>query len=301
MAKKSQRRKAKASTQKQSGAEEKPWAVEEISENVHVIRYKFRSGFEEYVLLASDIHYDNPHCNRKLFKKHLDEARERNAPIIMPGDVLCLMQGKYDPRKTQSGLRKEHRVEDYLDAVIETTAKDFDPYKDLIALMGEGNHETSVRTRQGVDMIKRLARELGTFKGGYRGWVRFIFEHEGGGHRQSKTMWYTHGSGGGGPVTKGVIKSNRAAAMVDGADIIVRGHIHEAWTLDAPKFALSSSHNPYHKSVLHIQCPTYKDEIESGASGWANEKGFPPKPLGGWWLKFTSQSNIVRVTAERAD
>jgi hypothetical protein len=31
------------------------------------------------------------------------------------------------------------------------------------------------------------------------------------------------------------------------------------------------------------------------------EKEFPPKPLGGWWLKFTVNSNQVSMSVERAD
>ena len=39
-----------------------------------------------YYLLISDLHWDNPHCDRALLKRHLDLALERNAVIMVFGD-----------------------------------------------------------------------------------------------------------------------------------------------------------------------------------------------------------------------
>lgn len=285
----------------EQGKQGRTWTLEEKAENVHLIRFTFNAGWEQYVLLASDIHYDNPHCDRALFKKHLEQARERDAPIIIPGDLFCVMQGKFDPRRSLSNVRPEHKTDDYLQAVVETTARDLAPYSDLIALIGYGNHETAITKNNGVDIIRWLCRELGVYRGGYRGFVRFLFEHEGKRSRQSRTMFYSHGAGGGGPVTRGVIKSNRRAAMVRNVDIVLAGHIHESWVLENPQLSLNEQHAVKHRTQFHIQCPTYKDEIGSGAHGWANEKEFPPKPLGGWWLKFSATSKHIRVSVERAD
>jgi len=251
-------------------ASQLPWSIEEKSENVHVIRMNHKSGWEQYILLASDVHFDNANCNRTLFKKHLDQALERQAPIIIHGDLLCLMQGKYDPRKSYDALLPQYKTDDYFGAILEDAIEFLDPYKHLIAVIGYGNHETSVLKRNNVDMIKMLCRNLGCFSGG-------------------------------GPVTKGVGKHNRRATIVRDVDIVVSGHIHESWVLENQQFSLNDQHKIGHKKQLHIQCPTYKDEIGTGAMGWANEKEFPPKPLGGWWLKFTVRSNKVYMSAERAE
>jgi len=301
MAENSQRQKASAKIYKLSDAVNKEWIVQQKSENVHLLRFKYKANWEQYVLLASDIHFDNSHCKRPLFKKHLEQAKERNAPVIIPGDLLCLMQGKYDPRKSYDALLPQYKTDDYFGAIIDDAVKFFEPYKKQLAVIGYGNHETSVLKRSNVDMIRWLCRELGSFRGGYRGFVRFLFQHEAGGSRQKKTMFYTHGAGGGGPVTRGVIKHNRRASMVRDVDIILSGHIHESWVLENEQFALSDQHVIKHKKQLHIQCPTYKDEIGTGAAGWANEKEFPPKPLGGWWLKFSALNNTISVSVERAE
>lgn len=277
------------------------WTVEEKYENSHIIRFKYSAGWEQYVLLASDVHFDNAKCKRKLFKKHLDEALERNAPIIMPGDTLCLMNGKYDPRKSNASLLPQYMTDDYFGAILDDFVEFMEPYKHLIAVIGYGNHETSVLNRNNVDMVKQFCRRLECFYGGYSGWVTFLFEHECGGHRRRKVLRYNHGTGGGGEVSKGALKTNRNNAKTDGVDIFVSGHIHEAWSIETPKHAINNQYKPYHKNVVHIQCPTYKEEIASGAKGWANEREFPPKPLGGWWLKIKGSAHDVKVTTERAD
>ena len=50
--------------------------------NVHI----FKNNFDpKKVLLLSDIHWDNPKCDRVLLKRHLDQAMEMDAKSI---DVL---------------------------------------------------------------------------------------------------------------------------------------------------------------------------------------------------------------------
>jgi hypothetical protein len=53
-----------------------------------------------------------------------------------------------------------------------------------------------------------------------------------GGAKISYRIKYFHGSGGGGPVTKGTIQFNRMSTMVEGADLIWMGHVHEDHELD---------------------------------------------------------------------
>ena len=280
------------------------WTVKPGADgNVHTIKFKYTSDsdFSQYVLLTSDVHFDNAKCDRKLFLKHCELAKERGAPIIVIGDVLDLMQSKTDRRQSKKALRDEHKREDYLDAVIEETTEKLSPYP--FAVISEGNHETAITNRLGTNMIKRLARELGCHAGGYRGFINFAFEkvlENSSGSRQTIKMFYDHGSGGGGPVTKGTIKSARRSDMVDGVDIIASGHIHEAWVLERLKFTERSG-KIYHRTVFHVQCPTYKEEIGSGASGWANENSFPPKPLGGWWINFSLEKKRIKIRLERAD
>lgn len=65
----------------------------------------YTDGWEQWILLTSDWHFDNAHCDLTLLKRDFDEAKRRNAPIMAFGDLFCLMQGRYDPRRSRSGMR----------------------------------------------------------------------------------------------------------------------------------------------------------------------------------------------------
>lgn len=58
------------------------------------------------LLLASDVHFDNPKCRRDIFFRHLNEAKKRGAKVAIFGDLFCLMQGKYDPRRSKKDIIK---------------------------------------------------------------------------------------------------------------------------------------------------------------------------------------------------
>ena len=69
-----------------------PYTIEQTSRNVVTVRFKKVSkGWEQWVLLRSDAHHDNIHCNRDLETAHLKKAKERGALIIDAGDLFCAM------------------------------------------------------------------------------------------------------------------------------------------------------------------------------------------------------------------
>ena len=111
----------------------------------------------------------------------------------------------------------------------------FKPYAKHIALIGYGNHETSVLRHGEFDALQMfvtlLNHECGTDVqlGGYGGAILFGFANGPNANRHTRfAMYYFHGSGGGGPVTKGAINFNRMMTAVEGADAIWMGHVHES-------------------------------------------------------------------------
>lgn len=262
--------------------------------NVHIIKCKNEST---KVLLLSDLHWDNPKCDRDLLKKHLEQAKEQSCPILLNGDTFCLMQGSYDPRKSKSDIRPEHNVNNYLDAVVNDAIEWFKPYAQLIKVIGYGNHETSILKRQETDVIERfvsgLNREAGSniAIGGYGGWVIFRFNLSSQGEEArnrlgSFKLKYFHGSGGAAPVTKGTIQHNRMQTMVEGADGIWMGHVHNDYEVTYTVESLDNRFNVVLKDILMIRTSTYKEEYVQGKGGWHVERGASPKPLGGRWLEL---------------
>lgn len=244
--------------------------------------------WEQWFLLMSDAHWDNPKCERKLLKRHFDQAKERNAGILSFGDWYCLMQGRGDKRHNKDGLRPEHTSGDYINAVVNDSVSWLEPYAESIAMLADGNHETGIRKHLEVDVTDWTARRLEVPRMGYAGFIRFEFKRgksKRGAGGNSYLMYFHHGSGGGGPVTRDTIRTARQNAYVDGADFIVGGHVHERWMMETPLIACTNSGRTYIRNRTHIRCSTYKQEFDL-TGGFHVERSAPPKPLGGWWLRF---------------
>jgi hypothetical protein len=256
--------------------------------NVHLIKATAKSV---KVLLISDCHWDNPHCDRELLASHMDQAVKLGCDILINGDLFCLMQGKYDGRRSKSEIRPEHNNSRYLDSVINTAVEWFKPYAHNIKVVGYGNHETSILRHCETDVIERFVTQLNALTGsnievgGYGGWVIWQF-WRGRTTARSFKLKYFHGSGGGGPVTKGAINFNRMMTAVEGADAIWMGHVHESTEITYTMERVNGHNIVELRDVLNIRTPSYKEEYDGGRKGWHVERGAPPKPLGGRWLEI---------------
>ncbi len=250
-------------------------------------------------LLLSDVHWDNPHCNRALLQQHLDAAKARGAGIMIFGDFFCAMQGKYDPRGAKNNIRPEHDVSNYFDALVDNATEYLLPYRENILLITPGNHETSILKRQETDLTGRLCAALGVERGTYSGWVMLRYRHIN--YSAVKNISYHHGYGGGGPVTKDVIQASRKSVYLPDAHIVVSGHTHDRWIFPIQRVKLNKGGEQMLEEQLHLKLGTYKDEFTDGG-GWAVERGMPPKSMGGVWLntEFTrkKEQTIVRMSAE---
>lgn len=262
----------------------KAYIAEQANDVLTVRMDNVLDGWEQWFLLLSDVHWDNPHCRRDILHRLLGQAKDRKAGVFIFGDLFCLMQGKYDPRASKDSIRPEHQVNNYLDAVVDTAVADFAPYADNLEMVTPGNHETSILKRQETDVIQRFAARLGVRAGGYSGFVRFQFSR-GSSNRHSHVLYFHHGYAGGGPVTRGTIQTSRRSVYLPDPTFLVSGHIHENWVMAVPRVRISSNGRVYQDEQLHIQLPTLKDEYTM-AGGWHVEQGRPPKPLGGAWLHF---------------
>ena len=265
------------------------WSIVEVRPNVHMVNMPYPDKDDQWCLFLSDLHWDNPKCRRDLLARHLDEAVEHDAPIFLIGDTFCAMQGKYDKRSSKIDLRPEHAEGNYLDSLVETAADWFEPYKEHIALIGYGNHETAIQNRHETDLVDRLCSRLRskggiTRAGGYGGWLRFKFtRHKT--KRGSITTYYHHGFGGGGPITKGSIDFSRYM-MHARADIYIAGHVHYRMHFPDVQACLTEKGMVMQKQVDWVRCGTYKDEYVDGALGFHIEKGRGPRPMGGYWCRF---------------
>jgi len=274
----------------------RPWTLEHSDDNVVTVRWSVasRDNWEGWVLVRSDAHHDNSHADHAMERRHLQLAREREAPIVDLGDLFCAMQGKWDKRQSRDALREEYHQGPYLQTLVSEAVRFYGPFADLWAYMGTGNHETSILNRHEFDLTGELVERMNDKWGGnirnngYGGFVRFMFERGTGDAKEKRTlnMRCYHGTGGGGPVTKDTIRLNRLMIEAD-ADIYAFGHTHDKWAMVLHRAGLTRMGRVMQKRILALKCATYKDEWGRGNKGWAIEKGHPPKPLGAWWIKFT--------------
>jgi len=231
-----------------------------------------------------------PTLRHVIVKKHLDEALERNAAIMVFGDFFCAMQGRYDPRRSLDSVRPEHAADNYLDLLVSTAAEFFAPYARNMALLSMGNHEYAVLKNNSRNLLDNLIYRLNTEHGGtislgqHGGWLITRLKQSGK-VRLSHNMWFDHGYGGGGPVTQDVIQTNRRGVYLPDADMIVNGHTHDAWALSRKRHRISTKGVPYNDIVWFVKTPSYKDAF--GAGSWDDRTGKPPKPLGCAWAQLS--------------
>ena len=280
--------------------------IKRLNPQVLDIDHVYKSGWEQWYMLSSDRHWDNPHSDRKLQKQHLDLARERNAKILDFGDLFCVMQGKYDRRSSKNDIRLEHQVDNYLDSVVNTAVDWFSPYADMFALVSEGNHESAIRRHHETDLIERFVTTLNyknktkLTKGLYTGYVRFRFRKDKSNSRLTPLILnFTHGYGGSSPVTKGVIQSNRKALYLPDANFCVSGHIHQSWMMEINRERINHQGSLYIDEQVHVCLPTYKEEYLPGEN-FHREKGRSPKPLGCWFLRFYFENQKIKYEFTRA-
>jgi UDP-2,3-diacylglucosamine pyrophosphatase LpxH len=283
-----------------------PWNITQHAPSVFELRFTQPQGD---VLVVSDLHWDNAHCDRAALKRDLDEAVKRNAPILMIGDTFCLMQGKWDRRKDDSQMRPEHRGGNYFDRIVTTAADWFAPYARNIALITYGNHETSIIQHHETDILQRFDQALRDkcpqyrgHVGAYAGFLKIAVPRKEGPRTQdrkacSKTLAWHHGYGGGGEVTRGLIDNSRTRGQAF-ADIYVSGHIHRR-NLDENVITMldQKNMNILQLTQWFLRAGTYKREDGSHKgemSGWHVEKGHTCRPMGGWWLPFRTSRTTRR-------
>lgn len=265
----------------------------QLKPNVHKLHYTVKSGEQLFTFHASDLHFDSKHCRRDLLIKHLDRTKEMGGFVFFYGDIFDVMGTFQDPRSKAQDIRKEYLTsKPYLDSIVEDAFEFFRPYKDIILLMGRGNHETIIQKRHDTDILDRLAfllRQDGgvTLTGGYSGYVLFSFTHKGT-VRSSQRLAYHHGGGGNAQRSKGILHSQLDAMVYSDADIIVSGHDHNK--LHDPSnvsYNCDNKGNIKFRQIDWLKLGSYKrNEIDPLMGGWEVEKKFMPKEMGGYFIEF---------------
>lgn len=278
----------------------------ETAEHALRVKCKYSRNWEQWIWIQSDLHWDSPEWQRKLYHRHAKMALERDALFVDLGDRFDVIGGRSDPRATKGSIRSEHNRSAYLDVLIDDAVEEFRPYAQNMIYEGEGNHEAAILKRCETNITSRFVEKMSAVKGeriyraGYDGWIVFYFEHEGGGRQQSIAAKLHHGHGGGGEVTKGVIQEHRAAAATESYGIYASGHVHEQYMLKHMVEGLNAQGRVKTFERQHIRVGSYKADFRTDGKGtWHMMRGGRAKPLGGAFVKFyCPEAYTVAFTVE---
>lgn len=249
------------------------------------------------ILFLGDLHLDSSRADRGSVKRLLDEAVEREALVVLLGDVFDVMQGHMDRRASLSVLKKEYAGDSggYLGAVLDDVASFLKPYAQNIWVILQGNHESAVLKYAGVRIEQLLAVELNRAGGNVStpGYQTYAAVRLGKGMDDQRfasvPFWISHGHGGGGEVTKGVIQAQRRAVTYPDARFVVSGHVHSSYFVAHDQWRIAhTTLRPFAAEQEHYVVNTFKDEFSSGV-GYHVEKGRGPKTPSGWWARFYRQ------------
>ena len=270
--------------------------IKKLNDLTHDCDLEFDENIRSFnFLLIADVHFDSISCDRELLKKHLDEVVERNAKVLIFGDFFDVMGGKFDKRSSKGDLRPEYNTSNYIDNVVDDAVNFLSPYKEYIMFISPGNHELSILRYHETDVTKRLANALDAELGTYGGWIRLRYSYKNKGSRGSYKIAYNHGYGGGGPVTKDVIQTNRKAVYLPDADIVVSSHTHDRYIFPIPRERFLQSGKIEQDEQIHVKLGSYKYSYAKGNS-WERQMGHPPKSDPGVWLNVILKNDHSVIT-----
>ena len=171
----------------------------------------------------ADLHIGDKHCDIESVKKRIEDVKEKkNAYIILNGDIINNATKTSVSDCYAEQLSPMEQIARFVEL--------FEPVKDKILCLTSGNHENRTYNKEGIDITRLCARELGVedrySKTGALVFLKFgcksIGHH---GDVNIYTIYCNHGSGGGRKEGAKAIRLADMACIVD-ADIYIHSHTH---------------------------------------------------------------------------
>lgn len=267
--------------------------VRQTDKNFHIVDFQeiFSVGFRKLFLLMSDIHFDSIKCDKELLKKHLKQAQDSDALVMIFGDLFDVMQGRNDRRSDKLSLDPkilelmQETGGEYYDVAVQMAIDFFKPFKNNMFFASYGNHETSINRHNEFDVMRKFTSELEMNLGQYEGYIKFNMEKAN--KAISKLLKYHHGYGGA-KRSKGMLDSQLYAYVYSDADICVRGHNHYKFLDTNGREKVTERGKIKQTKQYHVNLGTYKRK--NNGMGWEVEKGFFPSVLGGWWMELKGEN-----------
>lgn len=173
--------------------------------------------------IFADEHIGDAMCDKDRLKQRIDYIKETpNAYCVLNGDVL--------DTATRSSIGDIETRELNIMEQMQTGLYYFEPIKDKILCITNGNHEARVYNKEGVDISRLIAMQLGIAdKYSPDAIVLFLRFGNGGVDTHGRRILYTgylnHGRGGGRREGAKAIRLADMASIID-TDFYVHSHTH---------------------------------------------------------------------------
>ncbi len=221
----------------------------------------------------ADEHIGDDHCDMDRLRERIEYIKNNpNAYCIMNGDIL-----DYASRSSIGDIEtREFNIMGQLEVAVEL----FSPIKDKIIAITNGNHEARGYRKEGFDMSKMIAMQLGIVDK-YTPTSAMIFLHFGtsaknqGGDRGHSAQLYTiyvyHGSGGGRKEGAKAIRLADMAGIID-ADIYIHSHTHLPMVMKQGFFRADRRHS----TVANVTKLFVNTAANLNYGGYGESGGFKP-------------------------
>lgn len=171
----------------------------------------------------ADLHIGDKFCAMEGIKKRIEQVKDKeSAYIILNGDIIN--------NATKTSISDSYAEQLTPMEQISRFVELFEPVKDKILCLTSGNHENRTYNKEGIDITRLCARELGVesrySKTGALLFLKFgcksVNNH---GDKLLYSIYCNHGSGGGRKEGAKAIRLADMACIVD-ADIYLHSHTH---------------------------------------------------------------------------
>ena len=191
---------------------------------MQVIKCDLGNLKEIEILALSDWHIGDKNSDGKKIQEYLDYIqRKPNVFVILNGDLMnCAIKNSVSDVYAESITPME---------ALKQCVKLFEPIKDRILCIRDGNHERRIWRDAGVDMTQLMATQLG-IGDRYSPESALLFVYFGQWYKSGRhpgpvlyTLYVVHGSGGGRKEGGKIQRLIDLSAIVD-ADIYIHSHTH---------------------------------------------------------------------------
>lgn len=238
------------------------------------------------LFVFSDLHVGDPLFNKDLFFRCRDWVlAQPNRYCILNGDLMNV-------------ATKESVSDVYGDVLnpadqLRWCNKEFEPLRDRILAITEGNHEARITRSTSIRMLESFADHLGLsglfFPDGVT--LKVTFGKKDNGKRAAFTIYTTHGRGGGALQGGKTLRMARMANVVM-ADLYIMGHTHfkaafkeSLWVPDV-----------YNNNMRLVEQTFLNSSAMLNWGGYAQVAGYKPGAQGSPHVTLLAEPKEVRVT-----